>query len=173
MLIGIDWVHSPIKHTYIAARLTGALVKCKWKYKESFGDYFSRPRQYTSSILAPSYLKIAVGVATNSKNIQARVFPLIHWVFNFLRSQKIMLPTAYSKISVFQCFSGNASPNSKIFSPYAQISRSVETRPEAAVTKGTGNLKSFCDTIQHTVTHATGKFCRHLTASYGYIEIML
>ena len=84
-----------------------------------------------------------------------------------------MLPTAYSKISVFQCISGNESPNSNLFSPHTQISGSVETRPAAAVTNGTGNLKSFCHTIQHTVTQATGKFCPHLTASSSYIEILL
>ena len=43
MLNGIDCVHSPIKYTYIATRLTGALAKCKSNDKESFGDYFSRP----------------------------------------------------------------------------------------------------------------------------------
>ena len=59
------------------------------------------------------------------------------------------------------------------FSPHTQISGSVETRPAAAVTNGTGNLKSFCHTIQHTVTQATGKFCPHLTASSSYIEILL
>ena len=43
MLNGIDFVYSPIKYTYIAARLTGALIKCKSNDKESVGDY-SRPR---------------------------------------------------------------------------------------------------------------------------------
>ena len=56
---------------------------------------------------------------------------------------------------------------------YSQISGSVETRPEAAVTNGTGNLKSFCHIIQYTITHVTGKFCRHLTASYRYMETRL
>ena len=67
MLNGIDCVHSPIKYTYIAARLTGALVKGNPNDKESFGDYFSWPRQYTSSILAPSQSKIVVDVAAYSK----------------------------------------------------------------------------------------------------------
>ena len=40
----------------------------KWSYIIPFcGDYFSRSRQYTSSILAPSQSKIVVDVAAYSK----------------------------------------------------------------------------------------------------------
>ena len=67
MLNGSDWVHSPIKYTYIAARLTGALVKGKSNDKESIGDYFSTPRQYTPSMLAPNQSKVVVGVAAYAK----------------------------------------------------------------------------------------------------------
>ena len=74
MLHGIDWVHSPIKYTCIAARLTGALVKCKSNDKESFGDHFSRPRQYPSSILAPNQSKTDVGIAAYSKILRPEYF---------------------------------------------------------------------------------------------------
>ena len=67
MLNGIDWVHRPIKYTYIATRLTGALAKCKPNDKESFEYYFFRPHKYTSSILAPNQSTVVVGVAAYSK----------------------------------------------------------------------------------------------------------
>ena len=87
MLNGIDWIHSLIKYRYIAPRLTGALVKCKSNDKESFRDHFSRPRKYTSSILAPNQSKVVVGVAEYSK-ISRKVFPLTRYVFEFFRNQK-------------------------------------------------------------------------------------
>ena len=102
MLNDIDWVRSPIKYTYIVASLTGALVKCKSNDKESFGDYFSRPRQYTSSVLAPIQLRVVVGVVAYSKIFRQECF---HWY------------TAYSnfswarKIRPRQCI-----PNSPYFS---------------------------------------------------------
>ena len=51
------------------------------------------------------------------------------------------------------------------FFPYFQISGSVETGPETAITNGTGTLKNGFHVIQHTVTHVTGKLCLDLTAS--------
>jgi len=73
MLDGIDWVLNPTKYTYIA-RLTEALVKYKSNDKESFEDYFSRPRRYTSSLLAPNQSKLVVGVAAYSRIARQECF---------------------------------------------------------------------------------------------------
>ena len=89
MLDGIDWVHSPIKYTYIVTRLTGALVKYKSNYKESFEDYFSRPRRYTSSILAPNQSKLVVGVAAYSRIARQECFHLYAAYSNFSGARKI------------------------------------------------------------------------------------
>ena len=74
MLNGIDRVHSPTKYTYIAVRLTGALIICKSNDKESFGQFFSWPHQYTSSILEPNQSIFVVGVATYSKLYRQEYF---------------------------------------------------------------------------------------------------
>ena len=52
-----------IKYTCIVVRFTGALVKSKSNDKESVRDYFSKPRQYTLSILSSTQSKIVFGVA--------------------------------------------------------------------------------------------------------------
>ena len=56
-----------IEYTCIVVRFTGALVKCKSNDKESVRDYFSKPRQYTLSILSSTQSKIVFGVAAYSK----------------------------------------------------------------------------------------------------------
>ena len=121
MLSGIDLVHGPIKYRYITARLTGALVKCKSNDKESFGNCFSRPRKYTSSILAPNQSKVVVGVASVFQNIQARVFPLIPCAFDFLRSQKYAVDSIFQNLRISSYRWKCKAEFDKFFSVFANI----------------------------------------------------
>ena len=88
MLSGIDWIHSPINHTYIAAKLTRALVKFKSNDKEYFGDCFSRPR-LINTLLAPNQSKIVVGVAAHSKISRQECFHCYAAYSNFSRAKQI------------------------------------------------------------------------------------